>query len=180
TVDSCRSWHEQEHRDCGYDPARCHDHGLAAAGSHEYDARRAAAPARSSTETGTSPGEVMASLKGSKTEKNLKAAFAGESLANRRYLYFAQKVVDGRPEPAILVLVGRYGLSTSWPDLFRPSPQHGAAMDGRNKSGHDDVATRWAKMRIAGSAFQRVGVRRVPSTARAPRPVGGWRPTRPR
>jgi hypothetical protein len=33
--------------------------------------------------------------------------------------------------------------------LFRPSPQHGAAMDGRNKSGHDDVATRWAKMRIA-------------------------------
>ena len=33
---------------------------------------------------------------------------------------------------AILVLVGRYGLSTSWPYLFRPSPQHGAAMDGRN------------------------------------------------
>src|ERR1039457_1986569 len=52
-------------------------------------------------------------------------------------------------EPGTLVLVGRYGLSTSWPDLFRPSPQHGAAMDGRNKSGHDDVATRWAKMRIA-------------------------------
>src|SRR5213082_3022226 len=33
----------------------------------------------------------MASLKGSKTEGNLKAAFAGESQANRRYLYFAQK-----------------------------------------------------------------------------------------
>ncbi|MEI8393390.1 MAG: rubrerythrin family protein [Rhodospirillaceae bacterium] len=30
-------------------------------------------------------------LKGSKTEANLKAAFAGESQANRRYLYFAQK-----------------------------------------------------------------------------------------
>ena len=30
-------------------------------------------------------------LKGSKTEANLKAAFAGESEANRRYLYFAQK-----------------------------------------------------------------------------------------
>ena len=29
------------------------------------------------------------SLKGSKTEENLKAAFAGESQANRRYLYFA-------------------------------------------------------------------------------------------
>ena len=31
------------------------------------------------------------SLKGSKTEDNLKEAFAGESQANRRYLYFAQK-----------------------------------------------------------------------------------------
>ena len=31
------------------------------------------------------------SLKGSKTEDNLKDAFAGESQANRRYLYFAPK-----------------------------------------------------------------------------------------
>ena len=31
------------------------------------------------------------SLKGSETEKNLKDAFAGESQANRRYLYFASK-----------------------------------------------------------------------------------------
>lgn len=30
-------------------------------------------------------------LKGSKTEQNLKDAFAGESQANRRYLYFARK-----------------------------------------------------------------------------------------
>jgi rubrerythrin len=30
-------------------------------------------------------------LAGTKTEDNLKAAFAGESQANRRYLYFAQK-----------------------------------------------------------------------------------------
>jgi rubrerythrin len=35
-------------------------------------------------------------LKGSKTEGNLKAAFAGESQANRRYLYFAAKAdVEG-------------------------------------------------------------------------------------
>jgi rubrerythrin len=34
---------------------------------------------------------IMTALKGSKTEENLKAAFAGESQANRRYLYFAQK-----------------------------------------------------------------------------------------
>jgi rubrerythrin len=39
---------------------------------------------------------AMASLKGSKTEDNLKEAFAGESQANRRYLYFAQKAdVEG-------------------------------------------------------------------------------------
>ena len=35
-------------------------------------------------------------LSGTKTEDNLKAAFAGESQANRRYLYFAQKAdVEG-------------------------------------------------------------------------------------
>jgi rubrerythrin len=38
----------------------------------------------------------MKKLKGTKTEDNLKAAFAGESQANRRYLYFAQKAdVEG-------------------------------------------------------------------------------------
>src|SRR5712672_4522613 len=38
----------------------------------------------------------MPSLKTSKTQENLKAAFAGESQANRRYLYFAQKAdVEG-------------------------------------------------------------------------------------
>ncbi len=35
-------------------------------------------------------------LKGSKTHENLKYAFAGESQANRRYLYFAAKAdVEG-------------------------------------------------------------------------------------
>jgi rubrerythrin len=43
----------------------------------------------------------MAQLKGSKTEQNLKAAFAGESQANRRYLYFAKVAdVEGYPEVA--------------------------------------------------------------------------------
>jgi rubrerythrin len=38
----------------------------------------------------------MPGLLGTKTEDNLKAAFAGESQANRRYLYFAQKAdVEG-------------------------------------------------------------------------------------
>ena len=41
------------------------------------------------------------SLADSKTVQNLKDAFAGESQANRRYLYFAQKAdVEGRPDIA--------------------------------------------------------------------------------
>lgn len=45
----------------------------------------------------------MAALKGSKTEDNLKAAFAGESQANRRYLYFANKAdVEGQNDVAAL------------------------------------------------------------------------------
>ena len=43
----------------------------------------------------------MANLKGSKTHQNLKDAFAGESQANRRYLYFAKEAdVEGYPEIA--------------------------------------------------------------------------------
>lgn len=38
----------------------------------------------------------MSNLKGSRTQQNLQDAFAGESMANRRYLYFAQKAdVEG-------------------------------------------------------------------------------------
>ena len=40
-------------------------------------------------------------LKGSKAEDNLKAAFAGESQANRRYLYFAQRAdIEGHNDVA--------------------------------------------------------------------------------
>ena len=40
-------------------------------------------------------------LKGTKTHQNLKDAFAGESQANRRYLYFAKVAdVEGYPEVA--------------------------------------------------------------------------------
>jgi len=43
----------------------------------------------------------MANLKGTKTHDNLKAAFAGESQANRRYLYFAKAAdIEGYPEIA--------------------------------------------------------------------------------
>ncbi|MEJ2368678.1 MAG: rubrerythrin family protein [Acidobacteriota bacterium] len=43
----------------------------------------------------------MAELKGSKTHENLKEGFAGESQANRRYLYFARQAdVEGHPDAA--------------------------------------------------------------------------------
>ena len=42
-------------------------------------------------------------LKGSKTEQNLKDAFAGESQANRRYLYFANRAdVEGFNDVAVV------------------------------------------------------------------------------
>jgi rubrerythrin len=45
----------------------------------------------------------MPQLQGSKTHQHLKDAFAGESQANRRYLYFANKAdVEGHPEVAAL------------------------------------------------------------------------------
>ena len=45
----------------------------------------------------------MKPLKGTKTHDNLKAAFAGESQANRRYLYFASKAdVEGQNDVAAL------------------------------------------------------------------------------
>jgi rubrerythrin len=43
----------------------------------------------------------MAELKGTKTHENLKEAFAGESQANRRYLYFARKAdIEGHTDVA--------------------------------------------------------------------------------
>jgi rubrerythrin len=45
----------------------------------------------------------MPDLTGTKTQHNLKKAFAAESQANRRYLYFAQKAdVEGYPDVAAL------------------------------------------------------------------------------
>jgi rubrerythrin len=43
------------------------------------------------------------SLKGTKTEQHLKDAFAGESQANRRYLYFANKAdIEGENDVAVV------------------------------------------------------------------------------
>ncbi len=46
----------------------------------------------------------MKSLKGTKTEENFKNGFIGESMANRRYLYFAKRAdEEGYPEIAALL-----------------------------------------------------------------------------
>src|SRR5947209_16720644 len=52
------------------------------------------------TGSGPARGGMMAkALKGSKTHDNLKTAFAGESQANRRYLYFARRAdIEGYPD----------------------------------------------------------------------------------
>lgn len=51
-------------------------------------------------DSGEMPEETnMAGLKGTKSEGNLKDAFAGESQANRRYLYFARRAdIEGYAE----------------------------------------------------------------------------------
>jgi len=67
----------------------------------------------------------MPNLKNSKTHENLKAAFAGESQANRRYLYFAKQAdVEGRPDigPDEADHVDIEGEKLSRPDYEEGSP----------------------------------------------------------
>jgi rubrerythrin len=67
----------------------------------------------------------MPDIKGSQTEANLKEAFAGESQANRRYLYFAQKAdVEGYPDAAALfrsVAEGETGHAFGHFDFLAPA-----------------------------------------------------------
>src|SRR2546422_10413617 len=58
---------------------------------------------RLSSPTPSRGGISMKALKGTRTHENLKAAFAGESQANRRYLYFAAKAdVEGQNDVSAL------------------------------------------------------------------------------
>ena len=57
----------------------------------------------------------MATLKGTKTHEALKEAFAGESMANRRYLYFARKAeLEGYPGVKELFEDTAKGARNSW------------------------------------------------------------------
>ena len=53
----------------------------------------------------------MADLKGTKTQKNLEAAFAGESMARNKYTYFASKAIFSRRLPLIRKSMQRCGIS---------------------------------------------------------------------
>lgn len=54
---------------------------------------------RSIAKRNTQEEQLMAGLAGTQSEANLKAAFAGESQANRRYLYFARRAdIEGYPD----------------------------------------------------------------------------------
>ena len=93
------------------------------------------------------------SLKGSKTEENLKAAFAGESQANRRYLYFARKAdVEGYNDVSALfrsTAEGETGHAhghleylaearkrpSVWVILLSFSPRHGFSRRSRVQTG---------------------------------------------
>ena len=87
----------------------------------------------------------MPALKDSKTEANLKEAFAGESQANRRYLYFAQKAdVEGYPDVAALfrsVAEGETGHAFGHFDFLREvgDPVTGAGLRGQETDASPSV-----------------------------------------
>jgi rubrerythrin len=77
----------------------------------------------------------MPQLKGTKTHQHLKDAFAGESQANRRYLYFANKAdVEGYTEVAALFRSTAEGETHEYTDMYP-----GMAKDARSE-GFDEIA----------------------------------------
>ena len=105
---------------------------------HDLDAGRRTGPL-TDTIRSTAPFHrhertIMPALKDTRTEANLKEAFAGESQANRRYLYFAQKAdVEGYPDVAALfrsVAEGETGHAFGHFDFLRETgdPVTGAAV----------------------------------------------------
>ena len=94
----------------------------------------------------------MPALKDSKTEANLKEAFAGESQANRRYLYFAQKAdVEGYPDVAALfrsVAEGETGHAFGHFDFLREIGRPGDGCRRRPHRGQPQVRHRGGDLRV--------------------------------
>lgn len=109
----------------------------------------------------------MPPLRGSRTEANLRAAFARESEANQRYLWFAsQAEVDGYPEAAELfrrLASAETGHASGHLDILAEldDPDGGVALDGIE--GH---------LRSAIAAERADGTERYPAYARTAREEG--------
>lgn len=85
----------------------------------------------------------MASLQGTQTHANLKEAFAGESQANRRYLYFARQAdIEGQTDVAGLfrdTAEGETGHAFGHLDFLKPAGDPGTDMPIGNSS--DNLAS---------------------------------------
>ena len=94
----------------------------------------------------------MPKLNGTQTHENLKAAFAGESQANRRYLYFAQKAdVEGHPDVAALfrsVAEGETGHAFGHFDFLAEVGDPATGVAGRRR------ATDNLKSAVAGETYE--------------------------
>ena len=100
----------------------------------------------------------MKALKSSKTHDNLKTAFAGESQANRRYLYFARRAdIEGYPD------VG--GLFRDTSEAERPDTR-------------SDTSTSRRKWAIRSPACRSATPRRISSRRSRARPTSTRRCTR--
>ena len=99
-------------------------------------------------------GTPCPTLKDSKTEANLKEAFAGESQANRRYLYFAQKAdVEGYPDVAALfrsVAEGETGHAFGHFDFLARGRRPGDRCRRRPDRGQPQVGHRGRDLRVLG------------------------------
>ena len=139
-------------------------------------------------------GATMPDLDGSKTHDNLKEAFAGESQANRRYLYFAQKAdVEGYPDVAALfrsVAEGETGHAFGHFDFLAEvgDPVTGVAVGDRRQPQvgrrrrdlrvHRDVPGLRVPHATKASKRSRNGSRRSPAPRRAT-PAGSSRDSNP-
>ena len=132
----------------------------------------------------------MPKLNGTQTHENLKAAFAGESQANRRYLYFAQKAdVEGHPDGAALfrsVAEGETGqtfsaTSTSSPRSATPPPASRSVQRRQPEVGRAGETYQYTEMYpgfahpppTKGSRRSRSGSRRLPAPEEPRRALPG-------
>ena len=87
----------------------------------------------------------MKELKGTKTEKNLLDAFAGESMARNKYTYFASKAKKEGYGAYILILVQMKGVKYFVPN-WDTHPEFGEALREAEKNGvvilsYDSIVT---------------------------------------